>query len=870
MSDVRPHHLPLLRRRLRRARDAAAPTAPSRSRAIPSIPPTSAGCARRARRSARRCRSTTGCCIRMVDGERASWDAALDLVAQRFRRRSPSTGPTASPSTSPARSLTEDYYVANKLMKGFIGSANIDTNSRLCMASSVAGHKRAFGSDTVPGTYEDLELADLVVLVGSNLAWCHPVLYQRLAAAREKRGTKVVVDRSAPHGDLRDRRPASADRAGHRRRAVQRAADAHRRRQRRRSRVSSTRIRRASARRMRAAREHEHQRGRARRPGISQLELFRFYDLFVGTPARRHGLQPGRQPVGAPAPTRSTRSSIAISRPAASASRAWGRSPSPASPTRWAAARSAASPTCSPRTWSSTTPEHRAHRAAVLASPRHRRQARPQGRRHVPRGRRRPHQGDLDHGDQPGRQHAGGRRRARSARPLPVRRRLRRDAPHRYDGACACAAAVARLGREGRHRHQLRAPHLAPARVPAAAGRSARRTGGSSPRSRKRMGFAERSIGPVRPRSSPSTRADRHRERRHARSRHRRAAPISTTTTTTTLAPFQWPRPQAAPRARRASSPTAASSRRTAGPASCRRRWRAADRRPVPSYPLVLNTGRIRDQWHTMTRTAKTARLMSHIAEPFVEVHPDDAARYGLEAAALARVRARTARAIVRVARDRPAAPRLGVRADALDRSVRQQRARRCADRARDVDPVSGQPELKAHAGRDRAVRGRLVWLCRQRAKPAATPMRTIGHSHRARSGWRIELAGAECRDDWTELRAHAADGQRTHRRRRGARLSRRRTAPAPLRRIRWRRLLGALFVAPRAGRRSRAPGSPTSSTLRSTTPAERLAPAGGRRRRHRRIAARSSAPASRSASTRSPTPRLRASAPPSTPSARA
>ncbi|WP_439527088.1 molybdopterin-dependent oxidoreductase, partial [Roseovarius mucosus] len=72
-------------------------------------------------------------------------------------------------------------------------SANVDTNSRLCMASSVAGHRRAFGSDTVPGSYEDLEEADLVVLVGSNLAWCHPVLYQRLVAAKARRGTRVVV-----------------------------------------------------------------------------------------------------------------------------------------------------------------------------------------------------------------------------------------------------------------------------------------------------------------------------------------------------------------------------------------------------------------------------------------------------------------------------------------------------------------------------------------------------------------------------------------------------------------------------------------------------------------------------------------------------
>jgi assimilatory nitrate reductase catalytic subunit len=89
--------------------------------------------------------------------------------------------------------LTEDYYVANKLMKGFIGSANVDTNSRLCMASSVAGHRRAFGSDTVPGCYEDLDEADLLVLVGSNAAWCHPVLFQRMVANKQRRGARIVV-----------------------------------------------------------------------------------------------------------------------------------------------------------------------------------------------------------------------------------------------------------------------------------------------------------------------------------------------------------------------------------------------------------------------------------------------------------------------------------------------------------------------------------------------------------------------------------------------------------------------------------------------------------------------------------------------------
>src|SRR5690606_4677205 len=90
--------------------------------------------------------------------------------------------------------LTEDYYVANKFTKGFIGSANIDTNSRLCMSSAVAGHKRAFGEDCVPACYEDLELADLIVLTGSNTAWCHPVLFQRIKAAKLRRpDMKVVV-----------------------------------------------------------------------------------------------------------------------------------------------------------------------------------------------------------------------------------------------------------------------------------------------------------------------------------------------------------------------------------------------------------------------------------------------------------------------------------------------------------------------------------------------------------------------------------------------------------------------------------------------------------------------------------------------------
>jgi assimilatory nitrate reductase catalytic subunit len=128
-----------------------------------------------------------------IGGRRASWDDALDAVAGAIRTALAEHGPDSLGFYVSGQLLTEDYYVANKLAKGFIGTANLDTNSRLCMASSVAGHRRAFGSDTVPGCYEDLELADLVIVTGSNLAWCHPVLYQRLEAAREQRGTRVVV-----------------------------------------------------------------------------------------------------------------------------------------------------------------------------------------------------------------------------------------------------------------------------------------------------------------------------------------------------------------------------------------------------------------------------------------------------------------------------------------------------------------------------------------------------------------------------------------------------------------------------------------------------------------------------------------------------
>ena len=129
-----------------------------------------------------------------IGARHTDWDEALDLIASRFADTIADHGRESVALYASGQLLTEDYYAANKFVKGWLGTANIDTNSRLCMATSVAGHQRAFGTDTVPGQYADLELADLVILVGSNLAWCHPVLHQRLMAAREARpGMRIIV-----------------------------------------------------------------------------------------------------------------------------------------------------------------------------------------------------------------------------------------------------------------------------------------------------------------------------------------------------------------------------------------------------------------------------------------------------------------------------------------------------------------------------------------------------------------------------------------------------------------------------------------------------------------------------------------------------
>lgn len=128
-----------------------------------------------------------------IGGHSVDWETAIDTVAHCLSSTIEEHGPDAVALYVSGQLLTEDYYVANKLMKGFIGSANIDTNSRLCMSSAVAAHKRAFGSDTVACQYRDIDHADLITLVGSNTAWCHPVLYQRIVKAKTENPSLQVV-----------------------------------------------------------------------------------------------------------------------------------------------------------------------------------------------------------------------------------------------------------------------------------------------------------------------------------------------------------------------------------------------------------------------------------------------------------------------------------------------------------------------------------------------------------------------------------------------------------------------------------------------------------------------------------------------------
>jgi ferredoxin-nitrate reductase len=126
--------------------------------------------------------------------ERVSWDTALDRAAAVFSAIIKKHGPDSVGFYISGQCLTEEYYLVNKLVKGFLKTNNIDTNSRLCMSSAVAGYKKTFGEDSVPIAYDDIELADTFLITGANPAWCHPILFRRIEQHKEKNPkTKIIV-----------------------------------------------------------------------------------------------------------------------------------------------------------------------------------------------------------------------------------------------------------------------------------------------------------------------------------------------------------------------------------------------------------------------------------------------------------------------------------------------------------------------------------------------------------------------------------------------------------------------------------------------------------------------------------------------------
>lgn len=681
----------------------------------------------------------------LMGGQRVSWDAALDRVARKFTKAIRDHGPDSVAFYLSGQLLTEDYYVANKLMKGFIGSANIDTNSRLCMASTVAGHKRAFGADAVPGTYADLERADLVVLVGSNLAWCHPVLFQRLQAAKNARPGLTVVT-------IDPRRTTTAQ-ASDRHLALKPGTDvalfngllAH-------LHANSAGAPDFVARRTRGLDAALKAAGScdlsavAHITGLPPAELRAFYELFRRTECVVTVFSQG---VNQSSAGTDKVSSIInchlytgrIGRP--------GMGPF--------------SVTGQPNAMGGREVGGLANQLAAhmeLDNLEHRRIV--QGFWRSPRIADRPGLKAVDLF----RAVSAGRIKALwIAGTNPV------DSVPEADMVRAALATCSFVVVSDVEQATDTATY-ADVLLPAAAWgekdgtvtNSERRIsrqraflplpGEAKPdwwifsRVAQRMGWAEAfDYG------SPAAIFAEHAALSGTANNGQRDFDIGglaglDRAAFDALAPTQWPAPVHA-----SESPDGrlfgdgrffTPDRRARFVATP---YRAPVSAPSPSFPLVLNTGRVRDQWHTMTRTAKSARLMSHTAEPFVELHPDDAARRGIAPASLAVVESRHGRAIVR-ARVSPEQQPGSVFVPMHWTGQLAAQARIDALIAGHTDPVSGQPELKFTAVEVRPYRAAWYGFAVLADRPS-TPDSEYWAFAKAKVGWRLELAGATAPDDW-------------------------------------------------------------------------------------------------------------------------
>lgn len=676
-----------------------------------------------------------------INGKRATWDEALDLVASRFSDTIAEHGPDSVAFYVSGQLLTEDYYLANKLMKGFIGSANIDTNSRLCMSSSVAGHRRAFGADTVPGTYEDMELADLVILTGSNLAWCHPVLYQRLAAAKAARPEMkvVVIDpRRTMSADIADMhlaiRPDGdvalftgllAHLSGSP--AVDHAF------------VEDHTVGFDAA--MQAATEYSLP-DIAEATGLTIAELIPFYELFERTEKTvtcysqgvnqsqsgtdkvnaiinchlatgrigRPGMGPfsltgqpnamGGREVGGLANMLAAHMAIESAADRDRVQRFWA-SPAIAEKSGLKAVdmfRAVADGGIK-ALWIMATnpvvsmPDAGAVEAAVKACPfvvvsdimaktdtaRHAHVLLP----------------SLGWGEKDGTVTNSERRISRQRGFL--------DAPGEAKADWWQMAEVGRRMGFGaafafRHASEIFAEHAALSGF-------------------ENLGSRDFDISGVDPKVYDG------------------------------MAPFQWPRPQAGDAG---TTRFFADGRFYHADGKARFIVTALPEvdRTSADYPLTLNTGRIRDQWHTMTRTGKSARLTAHIAEPFAELHPRDAQALGIESADLVELESPHGKVLLRaLISERQARGSVFAPMHWNDRFASLARIDMVV--APVTDPYSGQPASKNTGVRARRFEAKAYGFAISRTRPDA-PDCAYWAIAKADGGYRIELAFAEEPQDWT------------------------------------------------------------------------------------------------------------------------
>jgi assimilatory nitrate reductase catalytic subunit len=691
-----------------------------------------------------------------IGGRRVAWDAALDRVAERFQSIIAAHGPDAVALYVSGQLLTEDYYVANKLMKGYIGTANIDTNSRLCMASTVAGQKRAFGEDVVPGCYEDLELADLVVLVGSNAAWCHPVLYQRIQKAKAQNPALKLVSidpRRTATGETADLhlaiRPGSdvllfnglleylrwKDKldlpymerhlTGYRE-ALRTAGD--------------------SAPSLAAVAEG---------CGVPEADLATFYQWFAETPKAVTAWSQGVNQSSAGTDKVNAILNVHL---------ATGRIGKPG--------MGPLSLTGQPNAMGGREVGGLANQLAAhlnIENPEHRDLVREFW--NAPRVAEQPGLKAVDLF------RAIGEGQVKAVWIMGTNPAVSLPDLHAVRAALAACAFVVVSDCEARtdlapYAH-VSLPALAWGEKDGTVTNSERRIsrqraflpapGEAKPdwwaiaQVARRLGYAEAFAY-----ESPYEIFVEHARLSGFRNEGERLFDISGLADLDpagydALRPVQWPvnaaHPEGVARLFGQGGFPAAAGRARLLPLAPH----PPAESPDAAFPLVLNTGRIRDQWHTMTRTGKAARLGLHRPEPYAELHPDDAARCGIADGALVKLASRYGQALARArvtADQRPGSVFMPMHWTGQNAS--QGLVNTLVSPA--VDPVSGEPELKHTPVRVAPFQP--AWqgfvLAREAVALDACPYRV---GVRGEDHWRYELAGLEMPTDWpTQARALLGD----------------------------------------------------------------------------------------------------------------